>query len=115
MCGSCRTLSFVPWNSRRPILLNPLLTDSQDNPRTISALVAAKANDVDVELVETQANANADFNKSAEYIAINPAGKIPAFKGTNGYTLSEAIALNVYRMWPFLPRLHSYTPPALLL
>ncbi|KAL5360894.1 hypothetical protein BJX96DRAFT_151025 [Aspergillus floccosus] len=67
-----------------------------DNPRTISILVAAKANDVDLKLVETQANANADFNKSAEFTRINPVGKIPAFEGANGYTLSEAIAIAVY-------------------
>ncbi|KAF9884347.1 hypothetical protein FE257_001860 [Aspergillus nanangensis] len=66
------------------------------NPRTISILVAAKANDVELELVETQANANADFNKSAAYTKVNPAGKIPAFEGANGYTLSEAIAIAVY-------------------
>lgn len=51
---------------------------------------------MDLELVETQANANADFNKSAEYTRINPVGKIPAFEGANGYTLSEAIAIAVY-------------------
>ncbi|KAB8266487.1 hypothetical protein BDV30DRAFT_221836 [Aspergillus minisclerotigenes] len=67
-----------------------------NNGRTIAALVAAKANDVELELVQTEANANAEFNKSAEYTKISPLGKVPAFEGANGYTLSEAIAIAVY-------------------
>ncbi|BAE61844.1 putative translation elongation factor eEF-1 subunit gamma [Aspergillus flavus] len=67
-----------------------------NNGRTIAALVAAKANDVELELVQTEANANAEFNKSAEYTRISPLGKVPAFEGANGYTLSEAIAIAVY-------------------
>ncbi|GAB1197367.1 hypothetical protein BDV32DRAFT_131906 [Aspergillus pseudonomiae] len=67
-----------------------------NNGRTIAALVAAKANDVEVELVETEANANAEFNKSAEYLKLSPLGKVPAFEGANGYTLSESIAIAVY-------------------
>ncbi|KAJ5242191.1 Elongation factor 1-gamma 2 [Penicillium citrinum] len=64
------------------------------NPRTISVLVAAKHNDLDLELVETQPNAEA--NSSAAYRKIHPLGKIPAFEGANGYTLSEAIAIAIY-------------------
>ncbi|KAB8069379.1 hypothetical protein BDV29DRAFT_194944 [Aspergillus leporis] len=67
-----------------------------DNPRTIAILVAAKANDVDVELVKTEADSNAEFNKSAEYTKLSPLGKVPAFEGANGYALSEAIAIAVY-------------------
>ncbi|OGM50284.1 elongation factor 1 gamma domain-containing protein [Aspergillus bombycis] len=67
-----------------------------NNGRTIAALVAAKANDVELELVETEANANAEFNKSAEYLKLSPLGKVPAFEGANGYTLSESIAIAVY-------------------
>ncbi|OJJ43773.1 hypothetical protein ASPZODRAFT_135795 [Penicilliopsis zonata CBS 506.65] len=67
-----------------------------DNPRTIAALVAAKANDVELELVNTVANSSAEFNSSAEYREIQPLGKIPAFVGANGYKLSEAIAIAVY-------------------
>ncbi|KAJ5972791.1 uncharacterized protein N7479_002709 [Penicillium vulpinum] len=67
-----------------------------DNGRTISILVAAKHNDLDLELVKTEANSAAEFNTSAEYTKINPTGKIPAFEGANGFTLSEAIAIAVY-------------------
>ncbi|KKK14188.1 hypothetical protein ARAM_003578 [Aspergillus rambellii] len=67
-----------------------------DNTRSIAILVAAKSNDLELELVETQANPAADFNTSAEYTQIQPLGKIPAFVGANGFSLSEAIAIAVY-------------------
>ncbi|KAJ6142088.1 hypothetical protein N7497_011187 [Penicillium chrysogenum] len=67
-----------------------------DNGRTLSILVAAKHNDLELELVNTQANSAAEFNSSAEYLKINPTGKIPAFEGANGFTLSETIAIAVY-------------------
>ncbi|KAJ5180277.1 eEF1-gamma domain-containing protein [Penicillium capsulatum] len=65
-----------------------------DNGRTLSILVAAKHNDLELELVNTQANASA--NSSAEYRKVQPLGKIPAFEGANGFTLSEAIAIAIY-------------------
>ncbi|OJJ04669.1 hypothetical protein ASPVEDRAFT_44205 [Aspergillus versicolor CBS 583.65] len=68
----------------------------RDNTRTISILVAAKHNDLELELVETQANPAADFNKSDAYTKLQPLGKIPAFEGANGFTLSEVIAIAVY-------------------
>jgi elongation factor 1-gamma len=49
-----------------------------------------------LELVKTEANSAATFNSSAEYRKISPVGKIPAFEGANGFTLSEAIAIAVY-------------------
>ncbi|KAJ5826168.1 hypothetical protein N7474_003306 [Penicillium riverlandense] len=67
-----------------------------DNGRTIAILVAAKHNNLDLELVKTEAKATAAFNSSAEYRKINPVGKIPAFVGANGYTLTEAIAIAIY-------------------
>jgi elongation factor 1-gamma len=61
--------------------------------------VAAKSNDLDIELVNTEANAAASFNQSAEYTKVSPLGKIPAFEGANGFVLSEVIALVVYGMY----------------
>lgn len=49
-----------------------------------------------MELVNTEADSSAAFNKSAEYTKLSPLGKVPAFEGANGYTLSEAIAIAVY-------------------
>lgn len=71
---------------------------SQDNGRTLSILVAAKHNDLDLELVKTEANSAATFNASAEYRKLSPLGKIPTFEGANGFTLSEAIAIAIYGM-----------------
>jgi Glutathione S-transferase, N-terminal domain len=52
--------------------------------------VAAKANGLDVEVVFTTPN------KTPEYLAINPLGKIPSFVGANGFQLTEAIAIAIY-------------------
>ncbi|PYH48234.1 putative translation elongation factor eEF-1 subunit gamma [Aspergillus saccharolyticus JOP 1030-1] len=72
------------------------LYGTAENARTIAILVAAKANDVELELVKTEPNSSSEFNSSAAYRRIQPLGKIPAFEGANGYTLSEAIAIAVY-------------------
>jgi elongation factor 1-gamma len=68
----------------------------QANPRTIPTLVAAKANELDLELIQADNNVNAEFNKSAEYRKLNPQGKIPTFVGANGFVLTEAIAIAIY-------------------
>jgi len=61
------------------------------NPRTIPLRVLAKANNLDLELVPT------NFPVSAEYINnVNPVGKIPAFVGSNGFALTECIAIAIY-------------------
>ncbi|CAG7938961.1 unnamed protein product [Penicillium salamii] len=64
-----------------------------ENGRTLAILVAAKHNDLDLELVNTVPNSAA---ATAEYLKINPTGKVPAFEGANGFNLSEAIAIAVY-------------------
>jgi hypothetical protein len=56
---------------------------------------------LEVELVKTEANSAAAFNQSAEYLKLSPLGKIPAFEGANGFTLSESIAIAVYGMFQF--------------
>lgn len=49
--------------------------------------------------MKTEADSTAAFNKSAEFTKLSPLGKVPAFEGANGYTLSEAIAIAVYGMY----------------
>lgn len=88
-------------------LANSKFSPIQDNPRTISILVAAKANDVELELVNTKGDSSDAFNKSAEYTKLSPLGKIPAFEGANGYTLSEVIAIAVYGK-PFATRFPTF-------
>ena len=57
---------------------------------------------MDLELVNTEADSNATFNRSAEYAKLSPLGKVPAFEGANGFGLSEAIAIAVYGMFYIL-------------
>ncbi|KAH8689627.1 hypothetical protein BGW36DRAFT_433630 [Talaromyces proteolyticus] len=66
------------------------------NPRTIATRVAAKANDLDIEFVDFEVPANAEFKASAEYRKLNPQGKFPTFVGANGFVLTEAIAIAIY-------------------
>ncbi|CRG88809.1 Elongation factor 1-gamma 2 [Talaromyces islandicus] len=66
------------------------------NPRTIPALVAAKANELDLEFNEIDLSPNAEFKNSAEYLSLNPLGKIPTFVGANGFVLTETIAIAIY-------------------
>jgi len=63
------------------------------NPRTNSLLVIAKLNGLDVELVKTEPAEGV----SAEYKAqLNPLGKIPSFESTDGFKLTEVIAIAIY-------------------
>jgi elongation factor 1-gamma len=58
----------------------------------VAAQVVAKANGLDLEVVEVATGANA----TAEYLKINPLGKIPTFVGADGYVLTECIAIAIY-------------------
>jgi elongation factor 1-gamma len=53
----------------------------------------AKANKLDLEIVEVETGVNA----SADYKKLNKLGKIPTFQGSDGYVLSECIAIAIYR------------------
>jgi elongation factor 1-gamma len=64
----------------------------QDNSRGTAIRVVAAANKLDLELVETETSEKA----SAEYLKYNKLGKIPTFVGTDGYVLTEAIAIAIY-------------------
>ena len=55
--------------------------------------MVAKANNLDIEVVETVP----DNGVSAEYLNLNGLGKVPTFQGADGFVLSEAIAIAVYR------------------
>ena len=60
------------------------------NPRTLIVRIVAKAAGLDVELAEIS------FPVSEDYRKINPLGKIPTFVGSNGFVLTETIAIAVY-------------------
>lgn len=60
------------------------------------ALAAAAYNGLEIEVVETKPMAG--DTKKPEYLALFPYGKIPAFKGTDGFSLTEGRAIARYGM-----------------
>ncbi|RFU35819.1 hypothetical protein B7463_g434, partial [Scytalidium lignicola] len=68
------------------------LYTADGNPRSIGIRVAAKTNNLDLEIVNTQYVNGAD----PEYLKINPLSKIPTFVGADGFTLYESIAIAIY-------------------
>lgn len=64
----------------------------QRNPRATAIKAVAKADKLDLQIVDTDAK----FRESADYRKLNKLGKIPTFEGSDGYVLSEAIAIAIY-------------------
>ncbi|WEW61949.1 elongation factor EF-1 gamma subunit [Emydomyces testavorans] len=62
-----------------------------ENSRTTACRVVAKANNLDIELVETTPGST-----DPAYLKINPLGKVPTFVGANDFVLTECIAVAVY-------------------
>ncbi|EGE08518.1 translation elongation factor eEF-1 [Trichophyton equinum CBS 127.97] len=62
-----------------------------DNPRVSACRIVAKANDLDLELVEAIPGAT-----TAEFQKINPLAKVPVFVGANGFLLTESTAIAVF-------------------
>jgi elongation factor 1-gamma len=62
------------------------------NPRTTALLAVAKENGLEIEIVHEEP----DKGVSAEYLKLNPLGKVPTFQGDDGFVLSECIAIAVY-------------------
>jgi len=63
----------------------------QSNPRSTAILAVAKANNVDLEIVEVDTT-----HPSPDFLRANKLGKVPAFVGADGYVLSECIAIAIY-------------------
>ncbi|KAK4453164.1 hypothetical protein QBC34DRAFT_396492 [Podospora aff. communis PSN243] len=61
------------------------------NPRSTAILAVAKANNLEIEIVETNTEKPTD-----EYLKYNALSKVPTFVGADGYVLSECIAIAVY-------------------
>jgi hypothetical protein len=81
-----------------PLYSNPSIFEadnpSQGNPRSTAIRAVAKANNVDLEIVETEPAKGV----SAEYLKLNGLGKVPTFVGADGYTLHECVAIAIYSM-----------------
>lgn len=65
------------------------------NPRSTAILAVAKANDKELEVVETEPS-----NPPADYLTLNKLSKVPTFVGSDGYVLSECIAIAIYGTLP---------------
>lgn len=65
----------------------------QGNPRTTALLAVAKANNLklDIEHTEPAKGVSDDYRK------LNKLGKVPTFEGSDGYILSECLAIAIYR------------------
>lgn len=69
---------------------------AQGNPRSTAIRAVAKANNIDLEIVDTKIGKDI----SPEYLKINKLGKVPTFVGADGYVLHECIAIAIYSTWP---------------
>lgn len=79
----------------------------QKNPRSTAIRAVAKANELDLEIVEV------DLSKpTAEYLELNKLAKVPTFVGDDGYVLYECIAIAIYSKsnHPFAPLASSQDP-----
>jgi elongation factor 1-gamma len=63
----------------------------QANPRSTGILAVAKANNLEIEVVEVDTE-----KPTPEFLAANPLSKVPAFVGADGYVLTECSAIAVY-------------------
>jgi elongation factor 1-gamma len=61
------------------------------NPRSTAIRAVAKANNLELEEVETDTT-----KPSAEFLKANPLHKVPTFVGADGFVLTESIAIAVY-------------------
>ena len=66
---------------------------TQGNPRTTVLLAIAKANNLKVDLVHTEPAKGI----SDDYRLLNRLGKVPTFQGSDGYVLTECMAIAIYR------------------
>ncbi|OBT78458.1 hypothetical protein VF21_00966 [Pseudogymnoascus sp. 05NY08] len=68
------------------------LYTSEGNPRSTAIKAVALANNIELEIV----NEDPRQGVSEEYLKTNALGKIPTFVGTDGFVLSECIAIAIY-------------------
>ncbi|RKF79957.1 Glutathione S-transferase psoE [Golovinomyces cichoracearum] len=61
------------------------------NPRTDPIIAIAKANNLDLEIIETRPGTT-----GPEYFKINKLGRIPTFVGSDNFVLHETIAICIY-------------------
>ena len=77
------------------------------NVRSTAIKAVAKANKLDLEIVDTDATKGP---LSTEYLKLNKLGRIPSFVGADGYELTECIAIAIYSSSDSLP----HDPPVMI-
>ena len=96
--GKLYTREVSLFDDRIIALEHGLLTRLlQGNSRSIAIRAAAKANKLDLDIVDT------DYTKgplSTEYLKLNKLGKVPSFVGADGYELTECLAIAIYGIFP---------------
>ncbi|KAI0525954.1 glutathione S-transferase [Xylaria bambusicola] len=63
------------------------------NPRATRVMIIAEMNGLEIEIPPFTIG---ETNKSAEFLAKFPLGKVPAFEGNDGFLLTESIAIASY-------------------
>ena len=63
-------------------------------------LVVAKINKLDIDFVETPTPITPEKDK--EYLKLNPLARVPTFVGSDGFLLTEVIAIALYCASAFL-------------
>jgi elongation factor 1-gamma len=66
-------------------------TFSQNNPRSTAIRAVAKANDLELDIVEVDTT-----KPNPEYLKLNKLGKVPTFEGADGFVLYECVAIAIY-------------------
>ena len=72
--------------------ISSLADKPQFNPRSTAILAVAKAANMPLDIVTITSSQDAPDS----YRKLNPLGKIPTFVGSNGFVLSECIAIAIY-------------------
>ena len=67
----------------------------QNGPRTTVLEVVAKANGLDLEVIDSFKKGDS----TPDHLKAHPLGKVPAFLGADGFALSEVIAIAIYCMY----------------
>lgn len=61
------------------------------NPRSTAIRAVAKANDLELDIVEVDTT-----NPTPEYLKLNKLGKVPTFVGEDGFALYECMAIAIF-------------------
>ena len=69
-----------------------VLTIFKGNSRSIAILAVAKANKIELEVIER----TPEKPFPPEYLKLNPLSRVPSFEGSDGYVVTECIAIAVY-------------------